>query len=317
MKFSIHPDLRWVLGRALLDATPALLVSALLAFWLYKSWTEDITVPAFGLAIMLLVAALRFGSHLWWLSRATQVLMTTQPVPMLLTADQGWRSVSLRPQARDGKVPAIKKIRFITPGSGMTRTALKQTLVEVYLDQATPDPIVMRYNGMLLCSEVKQRFEQGHSTPVRKIEKAPAEASPVAGDPSATAGAQINCPDNSQILEDISVLAQKGITAAVVVCMIFAGFTAFFVYGSGVWLVGFGWRLLLRSPMPIVLVLIPNVVLCVLLIYIMRYLYRESRKVLRGAWVVQHASPTLQRLSCTCQVRCGGRSNIETWFITV
>lgn len=315
MKFSIHPGLRWVLGRALLDATPSLIVSALLAFWLYKSWNEgDVGVPAFGLVIMLLVAAGRFGMHLWWLSRATQLLMTTPPIPMLLTADRGWKEIRLRALTHDAHLPVITDVRFITLGSGVACTAVADTRVEVCLDQAYPDLIVMRYDGKLLCSEVKQRFEQGHSSPVRESAE---DTHPVPGDTSGNIGVNIVPPENPRMVENITALAQEARNTGMIVCIIAIIMLALFVVFTGVWRVVVDWQLLLRAPMPLVPELLIGVLFCGAIIYIIRSFGRRFQQILRGIWVVEHAAATQQRLVLTCQVSGNGDSRSETWLATV
>ena len=139
MGFHIHPGLRYVLYRAALDALPGLAVASGFIYGLVALYSQSYHVVfGFGALIMLLVAVARFATHLMWLGRASQVLATAQPVPMYLTADRGWKSITLSPAESHEATSSIIGASFITLGSGIATMPQQNTPVQIYLDNANP-----------------------------------------------------------------------------------------------------------------------------------------------------------------------------------
>lgn len=317
MCYQIHPDLRYVLGRAALDALPSTVVAGGLLYGFIATYPDSFFVLffGFGTAVMLLVAIGRFSSHLWWLSRATQLVSTTSPVPMYLTADAGWKKITLRPVDLHSSTPIITGARFITLGSGMPMQARHEIRVEVYLDNAYPDLIVMRLGNTLLCSEVKQRFEQGHAGPVRETPEATGTADMTPIHP--TAGTAVVTPVNPRIQQDIEALAQgmqSNMPMVIAICVILV---VFCLGLTGTWRLFVDWRqALTQAPMGIMGIFF-SVVFCGAAVYIVCSILRQPQRLRRGAWVVQQSSPVSRRLMVRSEVSRNSDSSRIEWYIDI
>lgn len=317
MRYQIHPQLRYVLGRAALDALPSTGVAGGLLYGFIATYPDSFFVLffGFGTAVMLLVAIGRFSSHLWWLSRATQLVSTTQPVPMYLTADAGWKKITLRPVDLHSTTPIITGVRFIILGSGVPTQARQEIRVDVYLDNAYTDLIVLRLGKALLCSEVKQRFEQGHASPVRETPQATGAVDIATIHP--TAGSAVMTPVNPQILQDIEALAQgmqSYMPMVIAICVILI---VFCLGLTGTWRLFVDWRqALTQEPMGIMGILF-SVVFCGVAVYIVNSLLRQPQRIRRGAWVVQQSSPMPQRLVVRSKVISNSDSSRTEWYIDI
>ena len=314
MRFYIHPELRYVLTRAALDALPATLVACGLIYGLIATHATNSSYTlffGFGVAVMLLVAVARFASHLWWLARASQVLDSRTPVRMYLTADQGWKQVELHAADPQTATPAITGARFITLGSGVATLPQQGKLVDVYLDNAYPDLLVMRLGGKLLCTEVKQRFEQGHGGPVR--ETTPVVA--VENDANPAAPSPIAALENTNIQQDIAALAQ-GVQMNMPLIMVIGVVMIAFCLGiTGAWrLITDGRYILEQAPMHLFGMLFA-LVFCGAVVYIIRTISQQPKRIQRGAWVVQQTPPVQRRLTVRSVTTSNDGTSTTTWYI--
>ncbi|OQB00979.1 MAG: hypothetical protein BWY25_01472 [Chloroflexi bacterium ADurb.Bin222] len=286
----VHSEIRWVLGRAAVDALPSTVICLLLAFVIGR-WPEYAPMAGFALVVMGIVAIGRFSSHVWWLMRASDVLIREDPRTMLLTADRGWRTVSLHPTEPDRQALAITGLSFITAFSGVSLDAQHDTPVQVYLSEEHPDLILMRFGDRVFCSEVRQRIEPGQEqgAPARVLEVPDEIETAVDGDPKAPPFRRAEV--NPHIVEDLRKLASEAGTGAIIIAAVAVIVAAVVGATSGGWALLVNWRFMLENPIGALKGMAPVLFTCVVAIYIIRHNAHVPWQIHRGISVVRKREP--------------------------
>lgn len=312
MSLAPHSGLRYVFTRALLDAAPSLLLSALLLYGLLHTLGTQFTIfLGFALGIMLFVAIGRMSSHISWVARASQLITRGGARPMLLTASAGWKDVTLQPATPEDGTPTISNLTLITKFSGVPLTEQQSVPVEAYLDEAFTDLIVIHIGDYWLCSEVKQRFEQGHTTPV--LQKTPTiSATQTSGgaevrtNPSSTL-------DNPHIAHDIEALAADARQKFVIVSI-----AGILMIAACLWVTGCYHILTIRpqfisDPIATGEHILFVLVFCAIVVSLVYRMYRYTGLIRRGSWVITQTVPVLHHISA----ERAGKSQSAHWIINV
>ncbi|MHB9132323.1 MAG: hypothetical protein ACYDBB_14710 [Armatimonadota bacterium] len=263
-------------------------------------------------AIMGLVFAGNLSTQLRHLKRVTRLAARVRPMPMLLTATKGWRSVELHPMRPTSAQPSIRNIRFITTLSGVPLTAHQGTPVEVYQDSADPDVLVLRLGDRLLPSDISFRYTPNNDDllPVREYASSPTPTStPHITKPSA------RVPATAQLGEAIERLAAENRFHLTIIMVIVAVGMLVGLYFMQSWQFMNLWYHYSTDPLELLVDLALPLVVAVGLFFLLRKLYHTKQQLLRSMELVRHTPPVPHPLRVT--VRDPNETDVPTWLVHI